>query len=124
MRLMHASKREEIAVGCSQNDWKQVLQSCEHAKECGWEAFMAQRAQEAHEQWHLQIAAQTATDHFVRVLSDQEYRGEISYQERNNNLLLSETIKLIKQMKTCVIVSGCTICRWACLIYHTSTTRT
>ena len=28
-----------------------------------------------------------------------EYWGEISYQERNNNLLLSETIKLIEQMK-------------------------
>ena len=28
-----------------------------------------------------------------------EYWGEISFQERNNNLLLSETIKSIEQMK-------------------------
>ena len=31
--LIHANKRDEIAVFCSQNEWKQVLQSCEHAKE-------------------------------------------------------------------------------------------
>ena len=63
---------------------------------------MAQKAQEAYERRYLQIAEQTASDHFIRVLRDPEYWGEISYQERklrNNNLLFSETIKLIEKMK-------------------------
>ena len=51
----------------------------------------------------IQIAKQTALDHFIRVLCDPEYWREISYQELNNNLLLLETIKLIEQMKVCDI---------------------
>ena len=43
MWLTQAREREEIAVCCSQNEWKQVLQSCEHAMECGWATSMAQR---------------------------------------------------------------------------------
>ena len=60
---------------------------------------MAQHAQDAHESRHFLIAEQIAPDHFTRVLRDPEYWRKISYQERNNNLLLSETIKLIEQMK-------------------------
>ena len=39
---------------------------------CGWATFMAQRAQAEHEQRHLQIAEQMASDHFVRVIRDPE----------------------------------------------------
>ena len=42
--LATCSKREDVAVCCTQNEWKQVQQSCEHAKECGWATSMAQRA--------------------------------------------------------------------------------
>ena len=66
----HAS---EIGVYCSRNEWKQVQQSCEHAKECGWPAFMAQMTQEAHDCRHLQLAEQTASDHLVKVLREPEY---------------------------------------------------
>ena len=34
MWLMHVSQREEVAVCCTRIEWEQVLQSCEHAKEC------------------------------------------------------------------------------------------
>ena len=34
MWLIQASNRHEIAEFCSRNEWKQVQQSCEHAKEC------------------------------------------------------------------------------------------
>ncbi len=64
---------------------------------------MAQKAQDAHEHRHFQLAEQTAQDHFVKVLREPEYGKSISYQERNNNLLLAETIKLIEQMKHGVI---------------------
>ena len=60
---------------------------------------MAQKAQDAHDRRHLQLAEQTASDHFVKVLREQEYWRNICYQELNNNLLLAETIKLIEQMK-------------------------
>ena len=46
---------------------------------------MAQKAQDAHKRKHIQIVEQIAPDHFTRV--------------RNNNLLLSETIELIEQLK-------------------------
>ena len=52
--FIHVSKREVIAVCCSQNEWKQVLQSCEHAKECCWQTFMAQKAQDEHQRRHFQ----------------------------------------------------------------------
>ena len=64
---------------------------------------MAQKVQDAHERRHFQLAAQTAPDHFVMVLSEPEYWRSVSYQERNNNLLLAETIKIIEQMKNGVI---------------------
>ena len=35
--------------------------------------LMAQKAQAAHERRHLQIAEQTASDHFIRVIYDPEY---------------------------------------------------
>ena len=73
MWLIQASGRHEIPVFCSQNEWKQVQQSCEHAKGCGWATFMAQKAQDAHERRHFQLADQTSPDHFVRVLREQEY---------------------------------------------------
>ena len=60
---------------------------------------MAQMAQEAHDRRHLHLAEQTAPDHFVNVLREPEYWRNISYQERNNSLLLTETIKLIEQKK-------------------------
>ena len=44
MWIIQASDRHEIVVFCSRNEWKQVQQSCEHAKECGWATFMAQKA--------------------------------------------------------------------------------
>ena len=99
MWVIQASDRDEIAVFCSRNEWEQVQQSCEHAKECGWPTFMAQKAQDAHDRRHLQLAEQTASDHFVKVLREPEYWRNIRYQARNNNLLLVETIKLIEQMK-------------------------
>ena len=86
---IQASDRHEIGVYCSRNEWKHVHQSCEHAKECGWLTFMAQMAQDEHDCRHLHIAEQTATDHFVRELSDPDYWRNIGYQERNNNLLLA-----------------------------------
>ena len=52
-----------------------------------------------HERRHSQIAEEIAPYHFTRVLRDPEYWRIISYQERHNNLLLAETIKLIGQMK-------------------------
>ena len=64
---------------------------------------MAQKAQDAHERRHFQIAEQTDPDHFSKVICEQEYWRSISNQERNNNLLLAETIKLIEQMKHGVI---------------------
>ena len=51
---------------------------------------MAQKAQDAHERRHFQIAEPTVSDHFIRVLRDPEYWREISYQELNSNLLLSK----------------------------------
>ena len=51
-------------------------------------ADMAQKAQDARERRHFQISEQTAPDHFIKVLRDPEYWEEISYQERNYNLLL------------------------------------
>ena len=56
MWLIRRSKHEEMAVYCTPTEWDQVLQSCEHAKECGWTAFMAQKEQDAHELLHYQIA--------------------------------------------------------------------
>ena len=53
---------------------------------------MAQKTQDAHERRHFQIAEQIAPEHFTRVLRDPEYWREISYNERNNNLLLLEII--------------------------------
>ena len=44
MLLIHVSKREEVAVCCARMKWEQVLQSCEHATECGQPTFMAQKA--------------------------------------------------------------------------------
>ena len=96
MWLIQASEHHEIAAFCSQNEWKHVQQSCEHAKECRWATFMAQKAQDAHKSRHLQLAEQTAADHFLKVLSEPEYWKSISYQEQNNNLLLAETIKFIE----------------------------
>ena len=49
------------------------------------------------------MQSNTASDHFVRVLCDPEYWGDVSYQEQNNNMLLAETIRLIEQMKNNVI---------------------
>ena len=60
---------------------------------------MAQMAQDEHDLRHLQIAEQTALDHFVKELRDPEYWRSISYQERSNNTLLAETIRLIEQLK-------------------------
>ena len=59
---------------------------------------MAQKTQDAHERRHFQIAEQIAPEHFTRVLRDPEYWRDTSYQERNDNLFLSETIKLIQQL--------------------------
>ena len=56
-------------------------------------------AQDEHDHRHLQLAEQTTSDHFVKVLREPVYWRNVSYQERNNNLLLAETIKLIEQMK-------------------------
>ena len=89
MWLIHVSKREEVAVCCTRTEWEHVLQSCEHAKECGWPTFMAQKAQDAHERRNFHIAEQITPDHFTMVLRNPEYWREISYQERNNNLLPS-----------------------------------
>ena len=72
------------------SEWMQASAAIMWACQGVWLATsMAQRAQEAHERRHLQIAEQTASDHFVRVLCDPEYWGDISYQEQNNNLLLA-----------------------------------
>ena len=73
MWLIQASNHHELPVFCSRNEWKQVQQSCEHAKECRCATFMAQRAQDAHEHRHVKIAEQTALDHFVKVLRDPKY---------------------------------------------------
>ena len=75
MWVTQANDRHEFGVYCSRNEWKQVQQSCEQAKECGWAAFMAQMAQDEHDRRHLQIAEQTASDHFVnlKVLRDPDY---------------------------------------------------
>ena len=72
MWLIHVRQREEMAVYCTQLEWEHVLQSCEHAKECGWQAFMAKKAQDAHERRNFQIAEQIAPDHFTRVLRVEE----------------------------------------------------
>ena len=48
-RRCHVSESKEVAVYCTRTEWEQVLQSCEHAKECGWPAFMVQKAQDTHE---------------------------------------------------------------------------
>ena len=47
MWLIQANCRHEVPVFRSRNEWKQVQQSCEHTKECGWATFMAQKAQDA-----------------------------------------------------------------------------
>ena len=61
------------------------------------------------EQRHLRIE-QTYSDHFVKGHREPEYWRSISYQERNSNLLLAETIKLIEQMKHGVIdIMECSI---------------
>jgi hypothetical protein len=61
-------------------------------------SFMAQKAQDAHERrHHFQTAEHIAPDHLARSLCDLEYWASISYQQRNNNLLLSETIGSIRQ---------------------------
>ena len=88
MWLIHVSKCEEGAVCCTWTEWGQVLQACEHAKECRWLVFIAQKVQDADEHRNFQIAEQIAPDHVTRVLWDPEYWREISNQEQNNNLLL------------------------------------
>ena len=71
----------------------------------------------------------------MKVFRDLEYWRNISYQERNNNLLLAETIKLIEQMKDgdidiieCGIEIGyrvgCTMRSLGCLTTRRSRTRT
>ena len=96
----------------TRTEWEQVLQSCEHAKECCWPTIMAQKAQDAHEGRHFQIAEQIVPDHVTRVLRDPEYWRETSFQDRNNNLLLSETIRLIEQLN----VGGISIIQCGILI--------
>ena len=99
---IYVSKHEEVAVCCcTRTEWEQMLQSCEHAKECELPTFMSQKAKDAHERRHFHITGQIVPDHFTskRVLCDPEYQKEISYQERNNNLPLTETIKLIQQLE-------------------------
>ena len=97
--VLHVNDRRDLAIYGTRNEWTQVKQSSDHAKECGWATFLAQKAQEEHERRHAQIAEQIAPDHFLRELRDPEYWRNIGCQERNYNLLLAETIKLIGQMK-------------------------
>jgi hypothetical protein len=63
-------------------------------------AFMAQKTQDTHEQRHFQVAEQIALYFFTKILRYSEYWRSISYQEQNNNLLLLETIKLIRELKS------------------------
>ena len=72
MWLVHVSKHEEVAVCCTQEEWEQVIQSSEHAKDCGWPAFKAKKAQDAHECRHFQIAERIASDHFSESLREPE----------------------------------------------------
>ena len=65
MWVLQVTDRREIAIYGTRNKWKQVQQSSEHAKECGWATFLAQKAQEEHERRHAQIAEQFAPDHFL-----------------------------------------------------------
>ena len=48
MWVVKVNDRRDIAVYGTCNEWKQVLQASELAKECGWETFLAQKAQEEH----------------------------------------------------------------------------
>jgi hypothetical protein len=50
--------------------WKQVMISFEHAKECGWTAFMSQKAHNNHESRHSRIEEQIAPNHFQRIYQD------------------------------------------------------
>ena len=52
MWVIKVNDRREIAVYGTRNEWKQVLQASELAKECGWATFLAQKAQEEHERRH------------------------------------------------------------------------
>ena len=47
----------------------------------------------------LQVAEQTASDHFIKELCGQEYWRSFSYQERNNNSLLAESIHFVQRLK-------------------------
>ena len=55
--------------------------------------------QDEHDKRHIQIAEQTALDHFINELRDPEYWRSISYQESNNNSLLAESIRFIGRLK-------------------------
>ena len=61
--------------------------------------FLAQKVQDEHDKRHLQVAEQTASDHFIKELHGQEYWKSFSYQELNNNSLLAESIRFIKRLK-------------------------
>ncbi len=63
MWLIHLAKNHNVTVYCTSTEWEQVLQSCGHVKECGLVAFMAQKAQDAHESRHI------VPVHFIKVVS-------------------------------------------------------
>ena len=48
MWVLQVNDRREIAIYGTRNEWKQIQQSREYAKECGWATFLAQKAQEEH----------------------------------------------------------------------------
>ena len=72
-----------------------MKQSSDHAKECGWATFLAQKAQDEHVHRHAQIAKQIALDHFLPELRDPEYWRNLAYQACNKNWLLSEIVRLV-----------------------------
>ena len=99
MWVLQANDRRDVRIYCIHNEWKQLQHPCEHAKECRWATFLAQMLQEEHDKIHLQLAEQTTPDHFIRALRDPEYWRRISYQERNNNSLLSTSMKFVVQLQ-------------------------
>ena len=99
MWVIKVNERRDIAVYGTRNEWKQVLQANELAKECGWATFLAQKAQEEHERRHKQIVEQFAPDHYMRIIRDPEYWRNLGYQECNNNRLLTEIVRIVKQLK-------------------------
>ena len=55
--------------------------------------------QEEHDKRRVQLVEQTAPDHFIRDLRDQECWRCISYQESNNNSFFSTSMKLVGQFR-------------------------